>query len=359
MARRPFKQPRQAPPPADEHACEADVLEGLEDFAADELIERLGARVRLGDVRPGAVAFTYQGDLGALLGLRSVLAAYLVLHFDVPRPKALLGHQHFERLLGAVALVRGLHAPGAFGTLRLSAAGEDSSVLVRLKDELAARAGLALADDEGDLLVRLRRARGAGGWECLLRLSPRPLATRAWRVCNMPGAPNATLAHAMMQLSEPAADDVVLNLACGSGTLLVERLALGPARAALGCDTDPQALACAQANLAAAGYAGRARLERWDATALPLPNASASMICADLPFGQIVGSHRENELLYPRIVAEAARVAAPGARLVLLTHEVRLLERVAAAYAHAWEHVATLAVRSSGMTPRIFAFLRR
>src|SRR5262249_30070728 len=154
--------------------------------------------------------------------------------------------------------------------------GEDSAVMSRLKHELAQHTGLALASEEGDLLLRLRRAADGEGWEALARISPRPLATRAWRVCNLPGALHATLAHGMMRLSVPQPDDVVVNLACGSGTLLVERQALGRARSLLGCDTDPVALACARANLQAAGFTEGADLEPWDATDLPLADSSAT-----------------------------------------------------------------------------------
>jgi 23S rRNA G2445 N2-methylase RlmL len=215
-----------------------------------------------------------------------------------------------------------------------------------------------VAADEGDLLIRLRRARHAEGWETLVRLTPRPLATRAWRVCNLPGALNASLAYAMVVLTEPAPDDLVLNLACGSGTLLIERLLAGRARQAIGCDTDAAALACARENLRAAGLERAARLESWDAGATPLPDASVGMICADLPFGQLVGSHRENQEFYPRVFAEAARVARPGARMVLLTHEVRLLERVAERYARQWSLLEVLRVRSGGMTPAVALFRR-
>ena len=86
-----------------------------------------------------------------------------------------------------------------------------------------------------------------------MRLSPRPLTARAWRVCNLPGALNAVVAHAMVALSAPNPADRYLNLACGSGTLLVERLALGPARLAVGCDNAAGPLDCARANLRAAG----------------------------------------------------------------------------------------------------------
>lgn len=337
--------------------CEIDTLEGLETFAADEIAERIGGRARLVAESPGTLEVTLEGSLAELLTLHTALAAYVVLRFDVPRPKALLGHQHFERIAASIDAVRAVYPHSAFASMRLSAAGDDSSVLSRLKDELAARTGLAVAEDEGDLLLRLRRAQT--GWQMLVRISPRPLATRPWRVCNLPGALNATLAHAMMMLTEPDPADRVLNLACGSGTLMAERLALGRARTITGCDTDEAALRCAQQNLAAAGYARDARLEPWDATHLPLPDSSADVICADLPFGQLVGSHRENIRIYPLILAEATRVAAPGARMVLLTHEVRLLERAAAHLTAHWDAVAVLPVRAGGMTPRVFAFLRR
>jgi 23S rRNA G2445 N2-methylase RlmL len=338
---------------------EADVLEGLEDFALDELTERFGQMMTSVDVpRPGTIAFVFDGDTGALLALRSVVAVYRVLTFAVTRPKALLGHEHFTRLVHAIRDVRTVDQAHRFETLRLSAAGEASSVLMRLKHELSSASGLQATNDEADLLLRLRRSTNGDGWDVLLRLSARPLATRDWRVCNLPGSMNASLAHAMMRLTEPAPSDRVLNLMCGSGTLLVERLALAPASQTVGCDTDPEALHCARRNLAAAGVRAQTHLEAWDATQLPVPHATFDVLVADLPFGQLIGSHHENERLYPAFFEETARVARLGARMVLLTHEVRLLEGVAARYTSFWAHRATLPVRSGGMTPRIFAFER-
>lgn len=347
-------RPRARPAPAAVALrCEADVLEGLESFTREELQGLRGvANVR---ESPGALRFDYADDLDSLLHLQSVIAVYRTLFFPIPRPKALLGHQHFQALLEAIAQVRSLWPADSFATLRLSAAGEHSAVLTRLKRELAQQTGLRPAE-EGDLLLRLRRA--GDGWEMLVRLSPRPLATRPWRVANLPGALNATVAHVMMRLTNPHPDDRVLNVACGSGTLLVERLALGPARLVLGCDTDPAALAMARQNLDASGDAARVQLEAWDATALPLPDASVNVICADLPFGQRIGSHEANVVLYPALMAEAARVAAPEACMVLLSHEVRLLEQAAATHAGVWQRKQIVRVRVGGMTPAIYLFRR-
>ena len=186
---RPVSIPRPAKSPRPTFDCEADILVGLEQIVQAELAEQLGADARYTEAsRAGALRFTYSGNLHALLDLRSVIAIYLARHFAVPRPRALLGHQHFEALVNLTEIVRDLSPSNAYQTLRLSAAGEDSSVLSRLKTELAQRTGLTISPDDGDLLLRLRRAADREGWEVLVRLTPRPLATRSWRVCNMPGA---------------------------------------------------------------------------------------------------------------------------------------------------------------------------
>lgn len=333
---------------------ECDVLEGLETYALEEIRERFGRACASVTLHPGRIRMAYTGELRSLLGLRSILAAYLVITYDIPRPRALLGHQHFTRLLRTLDMVRSLSCPERYRTLRLSAAGDDSPVLTRFKETIAQHTGLAVATDEGDLVIRLRRAAAHTGWEVLVRLSPRPLATREWRVCNRPGSLNATLASVMMRLTQPVAADRVLNLACGSGTLLIERLFLAPAQQAIGCDVAPEALWCAQRNLEAAGFASAVQLEQWDATSLPLETGCVDVICADLPFGQLIGSHQENETLYPALITEAARVAAPGARMCLLTHEVRLIERVFTECATLWRLIHIVRVRTGGMAPRIY-----
>ena len=352
--------------PRTSYLCEAEIIPGLERFARDELSERFGERVQwLPPVREETLRFRYSGHLGALLGLRSVVAVFVAQTFAVPRPRARLGQQHFTALLTLVVTGRGLHRPGTFTTLRISAAGEESSVLTRLKTELAARTGLTPSDDEAELLLRLRRAPGPEvAWEVLARLSPRPLTARAWRVCNMPGALNAVIAHAMARLTRPTPADRVLNFACGSGTLLIERLALGPAALALGCDRDLAALACAAQNLQAAQVAHMVHRCAGDFTRLPLPDGAVDVLTADLPFGQMIGSHAENERLYPALLREATRVAASGARLVLITHEIRLLERlldsppVRAAWATDEILRLKLPFKSGGLNPRIYVLRR-
>ncbi len=326
-----------------------------------ELKTTFDDRIEKGEASPkaGVLRFNYVGNLYQLLKLHSVQTVYLVQHYAVPRPKALLGDQHFKALLAQMAAVRELSPADAYRTLHISAAGSESSVMNRLKEELAAKLGLTVADEEGDLLIRLRHPpSGAEGWEVLVRLSPRPLATRSWRVCNREGALNATVAYAMVQYTNPQPEDVFLNMACGSGTLLIERAAFGAAASIIGYDHHPQALECARKNVEAAGYVEQIKLNLGDVRELPLSAKSMDAVVADLPFGNLVGSHEGNVMLYPALLHEAARLAKPGAKGVFITHEIKLMEALLEDSPD-WQIQQVIRITLGGLHPKIFVLQRR
>ena len=341
--------------------CEAEALPGLEPFVEGELRRRFRKqRLRLlPGGGPERVPFRYRDDPRDLLTLRTPVAVYLVRHFAIPRPRALLGHQNFHILLRQIETVRDLHPSGAFRTFRFSAAGKESSVFTRLRDEIAEHTGLEYSPEEADLLLRVRPATlRADGWEVLIRLSPRPLSARTWRVCDWPGALNATIAAAMVELTRPRSRDRFLNLMCGSGTLLIERLLRQSASRAVGCDIDQAALSCAHENVSAAGLASSARLVQMNATRLEFPDGSFDALVADLPWGQLVGSPEDNATLYPAVLAEAARVTVPGGRLVIITHAITLLEDVLRRYANRWALRQVIRVFQGGLHPRIYVLER-
>src|SRR6266700_2073728 len=110
-----------------------EILQGVKPFACQELLHRFGKRVSIlpGD-DPETIFLRYQGDLHELLRLRTIVAVYLVQHFPVPRPRALLGQQHFQSLLRQIETVRRLYPVHIFTYFRVSAAGEDSSTFARI-----------------------------------------------------------------------------------------------------------------------------------------------------------------------------------------------------------------------------------
>ncbi|MDE2820181.1 MAG: methyltransferase domain-containing protein [Chloroflexota bacterium] len=329
---------------------EVECIPGLEAFAMDEL-NSCDAQ-SLETLRPGFLRFRFAGDSRPLLTLRSAIAVYGVHRFEVPRPKALLGHQHLTRLIGILrAAMRDwtLQNP----RLGLGAAGANSQAITRLKEELARLLNVELAEEnKGELYLRLARPIDRSAWEVLVRLGPRPLSKRDWRIINVPGALNATVAYAMTQIQSRDAQDRVLNLCCGSGTILVEHAHNKTSDQLLAVDNSANMLSAAGRNLRASDTKHRVILLHADAGRTPLPSRAIDRIYADLPFGGHVGSHADNLRLYPALLREAYRVSKPDAVLILLTHEVNLLRNCIAQ--SNWRTISETKITLSGLHPRLF-----
>lgn len=338
-----------------ESLYEAEVHQGIEDIAADEIRERLLVAKDQLKVSAGRIQLEYSGPVERFLSLKTVIAVYSVLNFEIPRPKALLGHAHWKRFEGQIAAVFELSPHHTWTTSHLSAAGADSVVLQRLRQEIAVRFQLQDHPNEGDLWIRLRH--DGPYWQTLVRLSPRPLVTRAWRVAHLQGALNASVAHAMLRMLNLQPQDYLLNLCAGSGTFLIERSLYQAQGSALGIDWSLESMRAAQANLKAWGDDSHLKYTLADVCRLPLPDNSFSLLCADLPFGQRMGSSPENKSLYPQLLNEAARVAQPGARFVVLTHAVRLMQDCLD-HQKDWRCTQQQMIVLRGLHPRIYLLQR-
>jgi len=359
LKRERSKPSKLKPAPIQNVFYEVEFVPGLEPFVLEELHEKL---VNLEEIYPyvksGNFQFNFYGDPRQLLKLRSVGSAFVVKLFEVPRPLALLGHQNFSQLLTLIESVLSLHPEGSFKTFRISAAGSDSPVFRRIYKELELSTGLIPSQD-GDLFLRVRKPIVRGdGFEVSIRLTPRPLSVRPWRVCDFPGAINSTVAYVMARLSEPSAGDVIVNLGCGSGTILIERLEMLPAKAAVGVDIDPEALACARRNVYAAGLTGKVDLLRGDMRSTGLNSGFADVIYADLPFGHILGSHADNIHLYPDTLKESARIAREGARGIFITSEIRLMRKVIDLCKHLWRQEGEVRLEMDKLRLMIFVLSR-
>ena len=393
--------------PAAEYEIEA--LSGLEGVAQEELSAVPGAR----DIRQGR--FWFPGDPGRLTRLRGSVAVYRIKTFDVPRPKALLGHQQLGDL---AAFLRPVIAYGGHQSFRLSAAGRESATMRRLAEELETALGIAYHPEEGELLIRLRptenpnripeppdpeqekreewraaqgdarKGRRAAqgrfprrgevqdtwegeeepeedvpapeprfetGWDVLARLTPRPLSARAWRVCNMAGGLNATIAYAVFKLAGLRDSDRIFNPMSGSGTLLIERDLMGPSMALVGVDTDPDAVACAKQNIGAARRS--IEVAQVDALDTGLPPRSFDLIVADLPWGDAITVRGGNEALYTGFLKEMHRLCSRQGRMVVLTHELKLFERLIAEQDR-WHAHELFQVYSGGHHPKAYLLSR-
>ncbi len=330
---------------------EAEVLEGLEQLAKNELDQLNG--VVINKVENGSLNFSFKGTTEKLKGLGLIIAVYATLHFDIPRPRALLGDQNQKRLLG---FLKSIIKQDDFTSFRLSAAGHDSAIFKRLCKVIASHTMLPFVEKDGDLLLRIRPHK-TRGWEVLARLTPRPLSTRPWRVCNMAGGLNATLAVAMLKLVKPKSSDHLFNPMCGSGTLLIEAYQNFNFSNISGCDSSGSALSCAQQNIVASGFQNSIGLFLSDATELSMSSECIDVVVCDLPWGDAVGTNRANATLYPAFIKEMTRVTKKNARMILLSHNIKLVERLVPSFP-VWELKSKQRVFHSGHYPRMYLLFR-
>ena len=327
---------------------EVEFAQGLERFASAELARVLGGRnftLSPGGA-DGRLTLSFNGGPERLAALGCAIAVHAVERFAAPRPKALLGHQNLNRLLDAAKRVMNRHPSGAFRTMRVSAAGRDSAAVRRLRRELSDALGL---EDAGGaaahLNIALRRSADGGGWDALIRLTPTPLSARDWRVCSRADALNATVARAMASLSGQRGAARFVNLCCGSGTLMIERAKSGRAERIVGVDSDPNALACARRNIAAAGVGGAVDAVLGDARSAPLPSASFDVAAADLPFGMVDGGASDLPALYSDTLREAARLVVRDGAFAAITTRRRLFTESLKASAENWRLAAEFPLR--------------
>lgn len=335
---------------------ELETTQGLEEICVTELSQVLGysdATV----ARPGTISLNIDdADLSVLSQLQTAAAAFVVIPFDIPRPKALLGHENMSRLVNTIVAVR---QPGDYRTLHINAAGSHTSVMKRIQLALANALRLELDPHSGDLLIRIRKLNDT--WHILVRITARPYSLRSWRRCNLPGALNGPAAAAISHLLGVQDGQTVINLMCGSGSFLAERYLHAKryrvTQRLVGCDIDINHLVCATNNLDSWSSAPIARLIQGDVSAVPLPSHCADLVFADMPFGHHMGSHRHNLSLYPDVLREGSRILKPGGLAALLTHEVKLMEKLLAGSMRL-HSVATYRLNLRGIHPRLFLLQR-
>lgn len=333
------------------HDLVLEVLDGCGSSALAEAKE-LGAARRVG---PTELALRTD-DLDAVRSLRRVVAASTALTVPARRPRELLETSVQQRLGELLEEIRRQRPRQRFTGLRLEAAGADTPDMRRLAEALAELADLPV-DPEGDLVVRVRKGAAPVTWQVLLRTTPRPLATRAWRTVNYPGAVNATIAATVLDLLDVGAEDRLLDMTCGSGTFLVEQLHRAAPERAVGVDLDPAALSAARAHQRAARRKGRIEWREGDVRTLELEPGFTRLV-TNPPWGTLLGEHETNQELLADLLERAAQLAAPVARLGVLTHEITRMQQVLETAPAGWRPVGEHRFFQKGHHPRLFLLER-
>lgn len=329
-----------------------EILSGVAAFTRAELQRHLPAS-RVLAVRDTELELE-GADLDDVRQLRTVVAAYLTLDFPIRKPRGLLSSDRLKAVTAAFDEIRRQRPRQRFSSMRFSVAGAHTPEMSRFRAALSAALNLPEEPESGDLLVRVRQHPDtAAVWQVLLRTTPRPLSARPWRVVNYPGAVNATIAAAVVDALDPRPDDEVVDLMCGSGTLVLERLARCGIRRMVACDISPVAIDAAMRNQRAARLKGAVEYRLADFRSLERGDSGFGTLMANPPWGELVGSHQENDVLYADLLDTAHRLAASGARFGVLTHDIKRFEAILRGNPH-WSCSSVTRFFQKGHHPRLY-----
>lgn len=330
---------------------EAEILNGLKPCVREEIYELLGKDVHIFETsREDQLTFTTTKPY-LLKSLKTPVAVFLLIPFNIASPTKLLEVESFSKIIQAISAIRSRES---FHSFRLSAAGSDSPFFQHFARELEKKANLKHDPEDGEMVLRFRRTLlSSFGWDVLIRITPRPLSARSWRLVNEPGALNGTIAAAMVRMSAPTENDTVLNAMCGSGTLLIERHACGKYNKLVGIDHSSEMLEAAKRNLEQ--MAVSTDLIQHDLMNGFHQFGPFGVILCDLPYGHKISKGQNLRALYEMFFQKSWEALVSGGRLVVMSQELKLLDTTLQQQAKRWKVLQRIRVKQADLLPVIIS----
>lgn len=257
-------------------------------------------------------------DLKNLLSLRSVLKAYVVRRGNKLNPIYLSKH---KSVLGDLIQIVLKVGTGTFETFKLVCAGSDTEEVRAIEAYVKETYKLAIADD-ADMEICIGKE--SDMWELAVRLTARPLSVRDYRVANMKGGLNPTIAYAINTLCNLEKVKTYLNIFSGSGTLLIEAGLLNRKLKLIGFDINGKSNALAIQNIKEAGLIKQIQLKTADIFENP-DLGKFDVITSDLPFGMKILKDEDLGGLYECFVKYCENALNHSGILVAYTTEHKLL----------------------------------
>lgn len=174
-----------------------------------------------------------------------------------------------------------------------------------------------------DIILRLKMI--DGGYNVLVKLMTRSDDRFDYRIMDVPASINPVTAAIIMgcciEYINENAD--VIDPFCGSGTLLVERHKLMPVKSITGIDKSSKAADAANKNINSAmikeNIIVNSDILRWKSDKL------YDELFTNMPFGNRIGSHAENEILYTEFINMLPKLVKKGGLVVIYTMEKMLM----------------------------------
>jgi 23S rRNA G2445 N2-methylase RlmL len=213
----------------------------------------------------------------------------------------------------------------SFETFKIICAGSDSLIIQSISDYIQNTYGL-IEDENADLKIHIIKQGGI--WEVGAQISPKPLSVRSYKVRDMEGAMNPTIAYAANSLCDLENTNSYLNIFSGSATLLIEAgQCYKNIKQLIGFDNNKEALSLSIKNIREAGLIKAIKVKEADIFDKP-SFGMFDVITADLPFGMLVSKFENLETLYQSFIEYSRKALKDKGVLVVYTVKSDMLKKI-------------------------------
>jgi precorrin-6B methylase 2 len=269
------------------------------------------------------VYLDFTDDLPQIMGMRSILRAYIVSRDTRYNPHYISNHKSI--LGGIIVRVIDANKKNAFKSFKLICAGSGSQEIRGIAEYVQGTYGLR---EEEDADLKLHIIKTGDIWEVGAQMTPRPLVFRDYKVLQMRGAMDPTIAYAVNSLCNLEDADSYLNVFSGSATLLIEAAQCYPnLKKMLGFDNDKKTISLAIQNMRKAGVIRRIQLKDKDIFEKP-DLGTFDAITADLPFGMSISKNEDLEKMYLCFIEYCLEALHPTGTLVAYTNKHEMLKEI-------------------------------
>jgi tRNA G10 N-methylase Trm11 len=293
-------------------------IAGLRPVVFQEL-KKLDVRIR--GEHKHSVYLEYSEDVFAKIPhMKSVARSYVTARNAKYHPSYISNH---KSLLGDLIRLVVEGAPYTFSSFTMNCAGSDSPEVRSIAHYIQETHRL-IESDNADLKIHIIKLEDL--WEIGVQITPRPLSVRDYRVMNMRGAMNPTIAYAVNSFCRLEESLSYLNIFSGSATLLIEAGQCYPnLQKLIGFDNDKSHLSLSMRNVKSAGLIKRIQVR--EGSMFDKPDFGIfDAIASDLPFGMSSAKDENLEDLYKAFLEYCEEKLNPHGRLVMYTNAFEIIE---------------------------------
>ena len=294
-------------------------ITGLKKIVLDEI--KTYPELRIAEKREDSIYLEGASSLKAICNLKSITNVYLTKRGDKLNPYFISKHKSILNEIIETVLKENI---GVFHTFKLSCAGSNSKEVEEIKGFIADTHKMTYAED-ADMEMFIGKQDNL--WEIGVRLTSRPLSLRKYKIKNIKGGLNPTIAYAMNSFCHLDSIESYLNIFSGSGTLLIEAGLFNPKIKLMGFDVDGKSNALAIQNIKKAGLLKSTQLKTADIFRKP-DLGKFDVITSDLPFGMQISKYEDLEKLYKSFVMYCEEFLNSNGILVVCTTEIKLFETI-------------------------------